>query len=397
MHNLNVLSTLKEQKYIALVVLTALVMWSVGVPTFINRANALNLVELSDTLSESNPGDPSVHTIQFTVPTGSDIATGDEIRVTFPAGFTNVDSITATDVSLDVDGTPQTVAAVADASDWGLDATGQVITLTAPSAGTPASAGDVVDIVIGDTNRITNPGAGSYVISVETHDGATKDAGDTRVMIIDNVTMTAAVETTFQFTVTGIMGDGAEVVNGETITSGYESTSTTLPFGTLNTNSPVVLAQDLSVQTNAQHGFVVTVEQDQNLLSATGADINVFKDQDGNGGFGTATPEAWVPPANVLDDRWTYGHYGITSDDSTLASLTDATGVFNTDYVTPAAALWAGNITTPRAVFAHNGPSDGTTQDRGAARIGFKIEIGPLQEAANDYINTITYIATPTF
>jgi hypothetical protein len=220
MHNLNVLSTLKEQKYIALVVLTALVMWSVGVPTFINRANALNLVELSDTLSESNPGDPSVHTIQFTVPTGSDIATGDEIRVTFPAGFTNVDSITATDVSLDVDGTPQTVAAVADASDWGLDATGQVITLTAPSAGTPASAGDVVDIVIGDTNRITNPGAGSYVISVETHDGATKDAGDTRVMIIDNVTMTAAVETTFQFTVTGIMGDGAEVVNGETILQG---------------------------------------------------------------------------------------------------------------------------------------------------------------------------------
>jgi hypothetical protein len=29
--------------------------------------------------------------------------------------------------------------------------------------------------------------------------------------------------------------------------------------------------------------------------------------------------------------------------------------------------------------------------------VGYKIEITPLQEAADDYTTTLTYIATPTF
>ena len=41
--------------------------------------------------------------------------------------------------------------------------------------------------------------------------------------------------------------------------------------------------------------------------------------------------------------------------------------------------------------------SDGSTANIGLTRVGYKIQIGALQEAANDYSNRITYVCTPTF
>jgi hypothetical protein len=125
----------------------------------------------------------------------------------------------------------------------------------------------------------------------------------------------------------------------------------------------------------------VTVFQDQNLTSATGADIDQFID-----GAGTATPAAWQAPANTLGSENTYGHFGITSEDSSLTAG-DEFG----------SALYAGNISTARQVFYHNGPADGSTAHQGRTRIGYKIQIGSLQEAGTDYSNTLTYVATPTF
>jgi hypothetical protein len=69
------------------------------------------------------------------------------------------------------------------------------------------------------------------------------------------------------------------------------TTSTSLPFGTLAANVSKTLAQDLTVSTNARNGYVVTVEQDANLLSSTGADIDGFID-----GAYTNTPAAWQAP-----------------------------------------------------------------------------------------------------
>jgi hypothetical protein len=141
------------------------------------------------------------------------------------------------------------------------------------------------------------------------------------------------------------------------------------------------MGQDLTVQTNARAGFVVTVIQNQNLLSNTGADIDVF--QNGNG---KATPVAWTAPSNTLGNEDTYGHYGITSEDADLNG--DEFGT----------ALYAGNFaTTSRVIFSHNGPADGVTPNIGSTSVAFRIEIGSLQEAATDYTNRITYVCTPTF
>ena len=53
--------------------------------------------------------------------------------------------------------------------------------------------------------------------------------------------------------------------------------------------------------------------------------------------------------------------------------------------------------TSPVEVFKNNGPADGTTQNIGTAKVGYKVEISPLQEAGSDYTATLTYVATPVF
>ena len=75
---------------------------------------------------------------------------------------------------------------------------------------------------------------------------------------------------------------------------------------------------------------------------------------------------------------------GLTTNDSDLA----------TDFTS---SKYAGlNNTDAMEVMSHNGPADGSTQDKGLASVAYTIEITDLQEAG-DYITTLTYICTPTY
>ena len=208
--------------------------------------------------------------------------------------------------------------------------------------------------------------------------GTWTDTGQARVAIIDDVVVTASVDTTLTFTITGVAID--TVVNGSATTTGT-TTATSIPFGTLSPGTTYRMAQDLSVSTNASNGFTVTVVADQTLTSGSGADINTFVNGDS-----TSTPIAWQSPAGTLGDDTTYGHWGVTSADSDLNG-----DEFGTD-------LYAGNfLSAPREVFAHTGPADGSTADQGQTRVGYQIEVDNLQEAGTDYTATLTYVATPTF
>lgn len=373
------------QRVVATLVASAMVLWSIGVYT----AQAANLTFISDTLSDSDVSVASDHTIEFTVPAGSSgVGAGQTITVTFPAGFA-LGSVAFGDIDFKINGTDQTLAALASGATWGATKVGQVVTLTSGTG--VVTAGQVVEIQIGQNatfgaagaNQITNPVAGSYEIVVT---AGTADTGRTRVAIIDNVLVTAIVNTTFDFTITGLATSTA--ING-TSTTGSTS-PTAIPFGVLTAGEIKTLAQRLNVTTNAKNGFVVTVEQDSNLQSSTGADIDGYAD-----GAYDDTPAVWASPSNTLLDEDTYGHWGITTEDGDLQGA-------GTNFA--AADTWVSASTTPRAIMAHNGPSDGTTQtpdstgdDVGQTDVGFQIEITPLQEAADDYNTTLTYIATPTF
>ena len=365
-----------SQRVVATLVACAVVLTSIGI---YNVAQAANLTGVSDLLTESAPALASNHTIAYTIPAGSPgvLASGGTFTITFPAGFT-MGSIAVGDIDLKIAGTDQTlVAGAAGAGNWGYTRSGQVMTFTAGS-GVSAAATNAIEFQIGTnatfgaagTNTITNPAIGSYEFILT---AGTADTGRTRVAIVNSVNITAIVDTTFTFTVTGT----ATSTYVDTATTTGDTSSTLIDFGTLVAGVPKLMAQRLNVTTNAKNGFNVTVETDGNLDSSNGADIDSF-----NMGSNLSTPTAWAAPVSNITLENTWGHWGLTSMDNT-------NGFDPGEYIAAS--------TTPSNIFAHPGPADGTTNDVGSTTVAYKIQITPLQEAAQDYAAVLTYIATPTF
>ena len=360
----------------------AILLWSLGLPSF-ERAQAAALTSVSNTLTDSDLGVVSNHTITFTTPTG--VLNGETIVVTFPNGFNiSTSSVDSTDIDVATTSDFSVAADCTGAEEVGASISGQDLTLTfcaGDGGSVPANGTTTIEIgtnaTFGTTGdqQVTNHGtAGSYEFNI-TAGGS--DAGATRVVILDDVVVTAEVDTIFDFTVSGFSTQTGIDVNGTSTTA--TSTATAIPFGTLTANQIVTAAQRLNVSTNASNGFVVTVEQSGDLMSATGADINGFQD-----GAYTNTPAAWAAPSASIGSPDTYGHWGLTSADD-----------LNTDEF--GSNLWVAASTTPRQIFENDGPADGSTANIGSTTVGYQVEVSSLQEAADDYSTTLTYIATPTF
>lgn len=372
--------TVDMLKIVAIVVGLALLLWSTGLPTFFRLAEAASITSASDTLSNSAPSVVSNHTIQFTTPNGMQL--GETFTITLPAGF-DFDSITLSDVDLASTSIDQTLAVSAGAGTWGVGTTSQVMTFTTPTDILVGSS-TVLEVKIGTNatggaNQITNPTSGPHLILIG---GTMQDSGSMMVAIIDEVVVSASVNTSLQFAVSGLTA-GASLQQGSPTTTDDTTTATTLPFGTLAIGVSETLAQDLAVTTNASNGFSVTVEQTTALQSSTGDDIDGFID-----GSNTETPTAWQSPGGLIADENTYGHWALTSNDATTTRASE---------FSDGGDLWASGSTTPIVVMGHTGPSDGTTEGEGLTRVGYQIEISALQEAGGDYTTTLRYIATPTF
>ena len=354
-----------SQRVVATLVACALVLFTVG---YHASAQAANLLNISDTLSTSEPSVTSAHTVAFTIPPTSALGTGDTITISFDANFTDVNTVVGGDVTLTVNGGAATFSGFVAAADN--------ISFTSDTA---AVAGEEIVVAIAD-GKIVNPALiSSFEISVDTGTGG--DSGNTRVAVVDTVLVTAIVPTTLNFIITGTAT--GTVANGDATTG--STTATTIPFGELDTTGATseVLAQHLSVSTNARNGFVVTVEQDDNLQSSTGAIIDSFTD-----GTFVDSPIAWALPGGgtpTIGDDTTWGHWGLTSSDADLNG-----NEFGT-------SLYIAASTTPRIIFSHASSSDGVTDFIGSTTVGYRIQISPLQEAGDDYQAILTYIATPTF
>jgi len=356
----------------------AIIMWSLGFPV-LQFAGAANVVSFSDTLTDSAPAVVSDHLIEFTTPTG--VAAGETIVLTFESGFLGVASLDEGDIDFEINGVDATLAATESGATWGVTTAAETITLTSDTGVVAANA--TVTIEIGTNadsgvNQITNPAAGSYEINLT---AGSVDTGETRVAIVDSVTVTATVDTIFTFTVNAVAA-GTDVNTNDT--TGGVTTATAIPFGELEADTASTAAQRLEVLTNASNGFVVTVATDQQLTSSNGADIDGFTDGD----FIT-TPASWASPSATPGLENEAGHWGLSSTDTTLG--TGLTDVFagGDEFVSASS--------TPVEVFRHDRPTDGNEPGEGTATVIYKIEITALQEAANDYTATLTYVATPVF
>jgi len=365
---------------VAFGLMVSLLAWTVGFH-YLQTAHASSLTSVSDTLSDSRPGVAANHTIVYTNPS-STLAT-QSISYTFDPVGSLFGSLAGVGVG-DVTSTGMTIVGTtcsAGGTNVSMATSTNALTFTVCSSATISSGTVTLKILNG---KITNPtSTGSYIIRIG---GTQANSADTRVAIVNGVNVTAAVATTFTFTVSSLP-TSTTLLNNATTTG--NDTSTTLPFGTITPNTHNELGQQLNVTTNASNGFAVTMHEDQDMVSNKGNTIHLFSNANA-----TSTPSPWTSPTNIINTPATYGHIGITSDD-TSSSLVGGPN-FGAGGASP---LYAGsfNPTSTLTVFAWNGPADGTTQNVGAAKVAVRIEISPLQAAANDYSNNLIYVATPVF
>ena len=328
-----------------------------------------SITDAQDLISDSDLGMPATHTFTFT--TGATTTAGGYWEFYFDESGGNFSGVLDTN----------TTCAYGDAN-FTASSTGDKVhcVVTADEAATSTQ------VVVTD---VTNPSSdGYYKIGVGLYDASDVliERVDVMVYIINDVLMTATVDSTLQFTINGINTN--TTVNNIDCTA--TSTSETLPFGTLVVNATSTVCQRLNVITNADDGYTVTVEQDHEMLSDAGSNINSFNNA--ITGSGTTTAETWQPPLNTLDEEHTYGHMGLTSDDQDLNSL----GSYN-DFYNSGDALYVGlSGTDPMPIMHHDGPSDGTTTSIGQANVAYSTQVASLQEAG-DYESMLTYICTPTY
>ncbi len=327
---------------VAIVIFSMMAMYGF-VPT---TAKAASMDSAKDTLSTSDLDVDATHVVTFK--TAAPLVQNDYIRVDFATAFGDA---TAAIVSCPDDGASTTDADFirCDIGVGGLSATSSI---------TIAGVHNPVD-------------AGSYSVTIASyHLGTLVESSEMKVYIISDVTVTAHVAASLTFSIS--TSTPATSVNGITVTG--TTSPTAIDFGTIQTGAgnKETMAQTLSVSTNAAAGYVVTVQQDHNLQSAAGADIDSF----------VAGPTAWVDPTGLLaGGESTWGHMAVTSDDVDFFGAAEYRGL---------------NGTTAMSIMAHNGASDGLTAGVGVAHVAYTIGITDLQEAG-DYSNKLTYICTPTY
>lgn len=355
--------------WVATLCLAIILTTGVGIHTAIAAA----LLNVSDTLSTVTTSASANHTIVFRTPTGA-ADTTDTITITFPAGF-NMNSIAFGDVDLAWSGGAQsncsapsysnnaTLAASPASGTWGAALSGQVLTLTAPSASfaTTIAANACVQVeiglhattgVTGDT-QIINPGsANSYEVTLG---GLFGDTGSATVNIItdDSVDIAATVAQSLTFSISdtaigfGALGSGgARFATGDATGSGSE-----------------VGAHDLVVGTNATNGY---------SLTATGTTLTAS-------GGATITAIGGTAAASSVGTE----QFGMRF------AATGGSGTVSAPY---ASADFAFDTTAfPDQIAAATGASSNTTYSaRYIANIAANTDAG-------SYSATVTYVATANF
>jgi len=332
-----------------------------------------SLTSASATISDSAPAATGV-TYRFDFTTTVNLTAGETIDITFPAAYAGL-LPAAGNVTCPANSTSSVAGLIVTCTvEAGQTVVAGALTVTAANVENPAkvAAAGIADV---------------YRIDIETD---ADESVQVMVAIIESVVVTATVDATLSFTISGVASSTAV----KNTTTNVTSTTTTIPFGVLPVGSSVVAAQDLTVATNASEGYTVVVFQDQDLTSAAADTIKCFDEA-------TCVPYtatiAWDFPTGLLDDEDTYGHFGFSSEDQGVAATCQDPALGTGYYGAKAADLWAGfSSTTQAVVMCHTGPADGTTEHKGATRVGYRVEITALQQAG-EYTNTLTYIATPTY
>lgn len=259
---MNYLSSFKQlsrMKQVAVLLIISTLTWAVGIPTFFATASAAQVSLISATASSSVPAASTNMMLRYTSTTTATV--GQTIKITFSAGNSggtneySLASFTVNDL-VGIAGVSVITAACGAVTANQVSISGGISNSAGDRSVTLTACGSVAaqQITLGFiNNHLVNPTTvGSYKITVG---GTQADSGTTMTAIVNQVTVTASVDTTLTFTVAGIAATGTAVfVNNENLTA--TTSATAINFGTLASGTAVIAAQDLTVSTNAQNGFI---------------------------------------------------------------------------------------------------------------------------------------------
>lgn len=257
--------------------------------------------------------------------------------------------------------------------------TNGTFTPIAPATGTAHTEGtaDTYPVLVKNFAAGANPNSASPT-----------DATTVRLAHIEAVRVTATVDPTISLTIAGTTAGGTGC-NGGTccgVSTDVTTTALSVPFGGMALNTFKNLAQKLTVNTNAASGYVVTTsENDQ--LGRNGATTPNIADSIGNGGAMTESTFAEWTTSTVNG----FG-FSLQNVDAAVVPFqyTTATGACTGTFCARQFADIFGSE-TPQTIM-----SSTTVANAEDTFVCYRLGIGATQ-AAGDYENQITYIATGTF
>lgn len=339
---------------------------------------ATPLTSISDTLERLKVNESANQTINFT--TGDGAANGETIAIDFPVGsWSNFGALTEADIELKDVSNNHVFTDAADCTgteEVGVTVGANSITLEfCTGDGGFVSNGVLTRIYIGNvagmseagTNKLANPAAaGTYIVDFTV--GAS-DTGSAAVYIVDDdqVQITAKVDPTLTFDL-------------DTVAAAFPGSETAAPysvdFGTLNpaavntSDNSTINSIFVDFESNATSGAVITVE-------------------DSNAGLTSTAVGKTIASVSAALTAGTEG-YGVC-----LGSINNMTGAL--PYLSGAcnglSKHTVGQLqTSPQTILTTAGPNV-----NGRAEVYVKAAISSITPAANDYSDTITFIATGTF
>lgn len=346
--------------------------------TVAQPVNAAFMQASKVTLSESRPATSSNHSIAFTATSATPAF---QIRVKYStqpnntalptAGMLNAVAKPASFTNLTVGDWTLVVTDIADG----------VVKYTHGTGVNLLSAGPIViglDGVINSALDACDVTASSDTCFVQIQTSTADGAWDTNVIdestatytVNSGVTVSATVDPSFTFVIAAV--NSGTAVDG--INTTVTSTVSTIPFGNLTVGTPAYGAHALSVTTNANSGYNVTLKL-QTQMTGTYVANNI----DGFAGNGAsyADPKTWTSPtgtAKNVDSGW----FGYDTTDTDIAA-------FGAGEFAPVEA-------TAQVVMTNSGPDLGTTP----VNVLYALEANVYQPA-DVYTGMVLYTATPTY
>ena len=316
-----------------------------------DRNFQINLI--TDELSDVQAGAGAKHTVKFAIPFDWPELVNDSFKISFPAQF---------DLS---ELNPGDITASGGDVVWGSPVINSLSnTIVIPFTGTLDDTDGLITFGLGsESNMIINPEEnGSYRLTITLHDNQTGVNPairrlSTNININDDLAFAFHVPATLQLSIRDIT-DTMDIDR--------------LRFENPTANTVLDVSHLIKVSTNAHNGYSVTISEDHDLTSPSGAIIPDFVGSN-------EQPQPWIaPPGGTVN-----GYYGYRTDDIDLSSGTaDRFAVAN---------RWAAAITDPKEIIYY--PT--STQDQ-TNTMTFRLQFTPKQVSGH-YQHTVFYTITPNY